>query len=182
MAKVGLFRLVFFFLGAFSSMAYGGGQEEKSSARALPAAPEEWVVRLLEAGRDGRVSRHPEAFSAWLEAINEPRAMTALATLPQTDAPARTAGRHIDPAGIRNWDEFTDPGLYLRRLLAGLDARSYTAIYNCLATPERLALQVSALVREQSARAGREPDGRWLRLPESPQKAAAQGYAPTQRY
>lgn len=203
MRQVIFFRFFALLLGAISGMAYGNGDTAQAgstdwnalpgiswAARAgepgrghFPALPEEWLARLLAASRTGQVFRHPEAFSAWLETIGEPRAMTALATVARPDATAKSSARYIDPASVRNWDEFADPSLHLRQLLAGLDARIYSAIYNCLVNPEQSLFLVSAVERERHGQqTGQAPDGQWLRLPKSQHKTVLPGPVPSQRY
>jgi hypothetical protein len=105
----------------------------------MPATPEEWVMRMLDATRNGLAFKHPEAFIEWLDALSEPRFMTALATVAlDPDTYPKALGRGIDPSAARNWAEFADPNLYLRWMLAGMDARFYSALLSRMTNPEKL--------------------------------------------
>jgi hypothetical protein len=65
----------------------------------------------------------------WLEAVTEPRFMTALASVAMEPGVAtRTLNKPIDPALVRNWAEFIDPNLYMRWMAAGVDSRYNQAI------------------------------------------------------
>lgn len=118
------------------------GQGLPSAKRAtdpMPATPEEWVARMLDATRNGLAFKHPEAFIEWLDALSEPRFMTALATVALDPATyPKALGRGIDPSAARNWAEFADPNLYLRWMLAGMDGRFYTALLSRMTNPEKL--------------------------------------------
>lgn len=110
-----------------------------SDIPSMPTTPEEWVARMLDATKNGLAFKHPEAFIEWLDALSEPRFMTALATVAiEPGTYPKALGYMVDPSAARNWAEFTDPNLYLRWLLAGMDSRFYTAIYNRLGNPEKL--------------------------------------------
>lgn len=117
-----------------SSLA--GTGEPPPMAQPLPATPEEWLLRMLDANRNGLAFKHPEAFIEWLDGLSEPRFMTALATVAlDPNTYPRVLGRGIDPSTARNWAEFADPGLYLRWMLAGVDARFYSAILQRMSDP-----------------------------------------------
>ncbi len=65
----------------------------------------------------------------WLDAVAEPRFMTALASVAmEPGITARAMNKPIDPALVRNWAEFIDPNLYMRWLAAGVDSRYNQAI------------------------------------------------------
>lgn len=90
------------------------------------AAPPAW------AGRD------PQRWAEWLDAMAEPRFMTALATValePQADA--QTLAGQFDPARVRNWSEFIDPNLFMRWMAAGMDPRFSLALFNRFADPRQ---------------------------------------------
>jgi len=62
------------------------------------------------------------ALQAWLDAVAEPRVMTALAVVAmQPGVPLQSLGGQPDPALVRSGEEFKDPRLYLAWQLAGLD-------------------------------------------------------------
>jgi len=105
----------------------------KSASRpsGLPESPEAWLARMLDPTRNGLAVKNPALFAEWLDAVTEPRFMTALASVavsPETYA--NTLGKALDPATVRNWVEFADPLVYLRWMAAGLDPRFYQAIFN----------------------------------------------------
>jgi hypothetical protein len=57
----------------------------------------------------------PQILKEWLDAVTEPRFMTALASVAmEPGVTAKSMNRPIDPALVRNWAEFVDPHLYLR--------------------------------------------------------------------
>lgn len=65
----------------------------------------------------------------WLDAVTEPKFMTALATVAmEPGVTARAMNKPIDPALVRNWAEFIDPNLYMRWMAAGVDSRYNQAI------------------------------------------------------
>ena len=78
-----------------------------------------WFDHLPSALREGDIGKDSKVFAEWLEAVAEPRAMTALgAVLLEVDDPGQAIAANIDPAAIRNWAEFTDPYLHMRWMLA----------------------------------------------------------------
>lgn len=96
-----------------------------------PASPEAWLVRMLDPTRNGLAVKHPELFAEWLDAVTEPRFMTALASVaisPETYS--KTLGKAVDPATVRNWAEFADPQVYLRWMAAGINPGFYQAIFD----------------------------------------------------
>lgn len=147
----------------------------------LPATPEAWLTKMLDGRKNGAAFKDPEAFAAWLDAVTEPRFMTALATVavdPATYPKALSAA--IDPATARNWAEFTDPQLYLRWMLASGTPSFQQAIIRKMTDPtklnrwmaaanhpEHLAPVVAALERAPAA---------WLRASGDPSS-----YAPLAR-
>lgn len=73
----------------------------------------------------------PRKIDQWLDAVTEPRVMSALATVavgPSLEP--RSLAQNIDPAKVRNWTEFVDPELYLRWMAGGTDPRFGQAIHN----------------------------------------------------
>lgn len=136
-----------------------------------PTAAEAWLARMQAATRDGLVLKHPEALVEWLDAVSEPRFMTALATVvldPATDPVA--LGQAIDPAAALNWSEFTDPALYLRWMAAGGDTGFYGALFYRLANPEKLRRwtdypAASAGVVPDVTPFNHQPVGRWATAP-----------------
>lgn len=91
--------------------------------------------------RAGSQAKDTQVMSQWLDAVTEPRFMTALATValePGSDAHVLNQG--IDPAKVRNWAEFVDPDLYLRWKTGNLDPRVNRAILRH--TPELQALPI----------------------------------------
>ncbi|MEW5769244.1 MAG: hypothetical protein AB1831_02655 [Pseudomonadota bacterium] len=80
--------------------------------------PEGGVERAARGGLPGQV----EGLMEFLDSILEPRAMTALATVPVAgDAQGALLSNWVDPSLVRNWAEFVDPALALRwkMLIAG---------------------------------------------------------------
>jgi len=156
----------------------------------LPASPEAWLARMLDPTRNGLAVKHPELFAEWLDAVTEPRFMTALASVAVTpETYSNTLGKVADPATLRNWGEFADPQVYLRWMAAGMDPRFYQAIYNRMTDSGKLrrwglypaglspARHEKALIgadaasetgnREKPAIGGQE----WLQLPPRESKA-----------
>ncbi len=110
-----------------------------------PALTEEWLQRVLDATRNGLPLKQPEAFIEWLDAVSEPRFMTALATVAVDPAAyPRVLGRAIDPNATLNWSEFTDPALYLRWLAAGTNPAFFKAIFDRMANPGKFMRWVQA--------------------------------------
>lgn len=67
----------------------------------------------------------------WLDAITEPRFMTALAAAAiDPGAEPKVLSSTIDPSLVRNWSEFVDPDLYLRWITGGMDPKFNQAIHN----------------------------------------------------
>jgi hypothetical protein len=103
----------------------------RNSQEMMPDSPEAWLSWMMDPTRHGLVVKHPELFAEWLDAITEPRFMTALASaalVPETYS--NTLGKMVDPATVRNWAEFADPQIYLRWMAAGLDPNFYQAVFN----------------------------------------------------
>jgi len=97
----------------------------------LPDSPEAWLARMLDPTRHGLVLKHPELFAEWLDAVTEPRFMTALASVALTpETYTNTLGKIVDPAAARNWAEFADPQIYMRWMATGLDPNFYQAVFN----------------------------------------------------
>jgi hypothetical protein len=97
----------------------------------IPASPEAWLARMIDPTKNGLAAKNPELFAEWLDAVTEPRFMTALASVVVTpEAYSSTLGKVVDPATVRNWAEFADPQLYLRWMVVGLDPRFYQAVFN----------------------------------------------------
>jgi len=102
----------------------------------LPASPEAWLARMLDATRNGSAFKDPTAFAEWLDAITEPRFMTALAAAAVDPSTYPNAmANAIDPAAARNWSEFTDPQLYLRWMLASANPSFQQAIITRMTSP-----------------------------------------------
>lgn len=109
------------------------------SREILPDSPEAWLARMLDPTRNGLVVKHPELFAEWLDAVTEPRFMTALASVALTpETYANTLGKMVDPAAVRNWAEFADPQIYMRWMAAGLDPRFYQAVFNRMTDSDKL--------------------------------------------
>lgn len=71
----------------------------------------------------------PQILKEWLDAVTEPRFMTALASVAmEPGVTAKSMNRPIDPALVRNWAEFVDPHLYLRWMASGVDSKFNQAI------------------------------------------------------
>jgi len=102
-----------------------------SKQTGVPASPEAWLARMIDPTGNGLAAKNPELFAEWLDAVTEPRFMTALASVAMTPgAYSNTLGKAVDPATVRNWAEFADPQIGLRWMAAGLDPRFYQAIFN----------------------------------------------------
>ena len=105
----------------------------------LPASPEAWLARMIDPTRNGLAAKNPEFFLEWLDAVTEPRFMTALASIAiKPETYSNGIGRATSPAVARNWAEFADPGIYLRWMAAGLDPRFYQAIFNRMSDSGKL--------------------------------------------
>lgn len=81
----------------------------------LPAKILRWISPAYVGMASPPVSGPAQRLEAWLDAVTEPKAMTALAAIP---GPPRNEGQTlpelVDPAKVRNWAEFVDPALALR--------------------------------------------------------------------
>lgn len=143
-----------------------------SSQAGLPASPEAWLARMMDPTKNGLAVKNPELFAEWLDAVTEPRFMTALASV--AIAPGtytNTLGKAVDPATVRNWAEFADPQIGLRWMAAGFDPHFYQAIFNRLTDSGKLrrwGLYPASLVNESLSADRETPDARsqlWLQLP-----------------
>jgi hypothetical protein len=143
---------------------------QKSTTRhiALPASPEAWLARMMDPTKNGLAAKNPELFAEWLDAVTEPRFMTALASVAMTpDTYSKTLGQAIDPAAVRNWAEFADPQIYFRWMAAGLDPRFYQAVFNRMTDSGKLRrwgfslASTAAANREASIPGAQE----WLQMP-----------------
>ncbi len=86
---------------------------------------------MMDPTRNGLAAKHPALFAEWLDAVTEPRFMTALATVAMApDTYSKTLGKAVDPATVHNWAEFADPQIYLRWMAAGFDPGFYQALFN----------------------------------------------------
>jgi hypothetical protein len=113
----------------------------KSDAKqnGLPTSPEAWLARMMDPTRNGLAVKNPELFAEWLDAMTEPRFMTALASVAITPGNyANLLGKAVDPATVRNWVEFADPQIGMRWMAAGLDPHFYQAIFNRLTDSGKL--------------------------------------------
>lgn len=96
-------------------------------ARKAPVVSE----RLPAEIPDAVPTRNSQLMDQWLDAVTEPRFMTALATVALSPGSgSRELNKTIDPTNVRNWAEFVDPDLYLRWKSFGLDPRLNQAIHN----------------------------------------------------
>jgi hypothetical protein len=99
--------------------------------RSVPDTPEAWLARMIDPTKNGLAMKQPELFAAWLDAVTEPRFMTALASIavmPETYS--HSISKLADPGTAKNWAEFADPRLYLRWMAAGVDPRFYQGIHD----------------------------------------------------
>lgn len=119
-----------------------------ANAGDLPASPEAWLARMLDATRNGSAFKDPNAFAEWLDAITEPRFMTALAaTAVDPSTYPNAMANAIDPAAARNWSEFTDPQLYLRWMLASANPSFQQAIVTRMTRPDKAKRWAEAAAR-----------------------------------
>ncbi|MEW5788766.1 MAG: hypothetical protein AB1899_13020 [Pseudomonadota bacterium] len=95
------------------------------------------VVKRLDLGLAPRTTLsdaprdEQQLVDKWLDAVTEPRIMTALATVAmEPGKDTRDISLGVDPTRVRNWAEFVDPNLYLRWQAALLDTRFNPAIHN----------------------------------------------------
>ncbi len=98
------------------------------------------------------------ALQAWLDAVAEPRVMTALAAVAmQPGVPVQSLGSQPDPALVRSGEEFKDPRLYLAWQLAGMDFMYGRAILrqspNGVGSPAQDFFAINLMIPE-FARAG----------------------------
>lgn len=99
--------------------------------RSVPDTPEAWLARMIDPTKNGLAIKQPELFAEWLDAVTEPRFMTALASIAITpETYSNSIGKMVDPDTARNWAEFADPRLLLRWMAAGADPRFYQGIYD----------------------------------------------------
>lgn len=80
---------------------------------------------------DSPLAKQAQLMDQWLDAVTEPRIMTALAAVAiEPGADTRTLHKTLDPASVRNWAEFVDPELFLRWQSSNLDPKFNPAIHN----------------------------------------------------
>jgi hypothetical protein len=136
---------------------------------AVPATPEAWLSRMLDPTKNGLVAKHPELLAEWLDAITEPRFMTALASVAMSpDTYANTLGKMVDPATVRNWSELADPQIMLRWMMVGSDPAFYKAIYDRMTDSSKLRRWGIDPVSNKASAARDTTNARdkeWLHLP-----------------
>jgi len=136
---------------------------------AIPATPEAWLSRMLDPTRNGLVAKHPELLAEWLDAITEPRFMTALASVAMSpDTYAKTLGKMVNPATVRNWSELADPQIMLRWMMVGSDPAFYKAIYDRMTDSGKLRRWGIDPVSNKASSArdtANAYDKEWLHLP-----------------
>lgn len=104
----------------------------------VPVTPEEWLSRMIDPTRNGLILKHPKLFAEWLNAVTEPRFMTALATVAlDPSSYPRTLNHMLDPAAARNWAEFIDPEIFMRWVAAGMDPELYQAVFQHMFNPDK---------------------------------------------
>ncbi len=153
-------------LAEFSSTKFISAEDPKG---VIPATPEAWLSRMLDPTRNGLVAKHPELLAEWLDAITEPRFMTALASVAMSpESYANTLGKMVDPATVRNWSDFADPQIMLRWMMVGSDPSFYKAIYDRMTDSDKLRRWRINPVSEKAPVAGdssNSRDSEWLHLP-----------------
>lgn len=154
----------------------GAGRDE-----GVPGTPAEWLARMIDPTRNGLIVKRPQLLAEWLDAVTEPRFMTALATVALDPGTLpRTLNRLADPATARNWAEFVDPEVFMRWMAAGMDPQLYQAVFQHMFDPKKYLRwaayaghpQINALpTTESNAQAVQNPSGHaaiqegWLQLP-----------------
>jgi hypothetical protein len=104
----------------------------------VPGTPNEWLARMIDPTRNGLVVKRPQLLAEWLDAVTEPRFMTALATVAMDPSTyPKTLNRMADPATARNWSEFIDPEVFMRWAAAGMDPRLYQAVFQHMFDPRK---------------------------------------------
>lgn len=144
-----------------------------------PATPEAWLARMLDPSKNGLVVKHPELLAEWLDAVTEPRFMTALASVAMSpETYANSLGKMVDPATARNWAEFADPRIPLRWMAVGTNPAFYQAVYDRMTDSAKLRRwgaypavsginasrvdgQQAPVVRDMKYSSG----GEWLKMP-----------------
>lgn len=117
----------------------------------LPATPDAWLAQMMDAKKNGAAFKDPAAFAEWLDAITEPRFMTALASVAADPATyPRAMADAIDPEAARNWSEFTDPQLYLRWMLASANPSFQQAIISKFSDPAKMKRWLEAASRPEA--------------------------------
>lgn len=144
----------------------------------LPATSEAWLAQMLDAKKNGVAIKDPAAFAEWLDAVTEPRFMTALASVAVDPATyPKAMADAIDPAAAHNWSEFTDPQLYLRWLLASATPSFQQAIVSRITDPAKMQRWMEAVSRPDAfaptlAQFGKAPSA-WLQAPLAPANQAS---------
>ena len=111
----------------------GVGREE-----GIAGTPAEWLTRMVELTGNGPAMKRPQLFAEWLDAVTEPRFMTALATVASDPGSfPRTLNRLADPATGSNWVEFVDPEVFMRWVAAGMDPSLYQAVFQHMFDPQK---------------------------------------------
>jgi hypothetical protein len=78
---------------------------------------------------NGGTGNNPQILKEWLDAVTEPRFMTALASVAmEPGVTAKSMNKSLDPALVHNWAEFVDPNLYMRWMASGVDSTLNQAI------------------------------------------------------
>ncbi len=128
-----------------------------AKARSLPMPERAEPGAQFFPGADSGPERSA-ALQAWLEAVAEPRVMTALAAVAmQPGVPVHSLGGQPDPALVRSGEEFKDPRLYMAWQLAGMDFMYGRAILrqspNGVGSPAQGFFAINLMIPE-FARAG----------------------------
>lgn len=146
-----------------------------SNASALPDRPltqEKWVQNTLDPAWMARMAKDPALFAQWLDAVTEPRFMTALATVaarPETYPNAM--GRLFQPDTLRNWSEVPTPGLLMSWMAAGMNPSYAIGMLARMTDPAKLRRWANCALPAPPAQAAVAPQtNRWLTLPPGEQK------------
>lgn len=138
-----------------------------------PVAAEIWARRSLDPAWMAELAKNPKLFSQYLDALTEPRFMTALATL-STQGQAHT--QSVDPELLQRLVRESSPDSVRNWAAAGMDPRFYWALFSQMANPEKAMRWANCQWPMDLAKVGSgqalspltTPDGvmgGWLKLP-----------------
>lgn len=126
----------------------------------------DWLRQVMDPALNGLSIQQPDAFAEWLDAVTEPRFMTALATLAlDPDTMPKTLNQLSDPATARQLAESIDPRRMLGWMTNGMDPKFYVAVFQRMANPNKYLRWAGMTLDAKGLHADPEASSEWLHMP-----------------